>query len=143
MSRDLTFDKIVIGLFLALFLYVSSRSFDNWQFLVIGTLVIGGIGFSTFYLPDTIEFDNDNMYVQTRGDEIVVDLKDINTVKLTGFRMNHRYMWKIKYTLKGLDKAARFYPIYSGEFDSFTTLVKSKNPGAEIIYESSFLDFDM
>ncbi len=144
LSADLLIDKVVIGIILIVFSAVFfNRSVVWWgEALVIFVLLF--FAFSIFYLPDTIEFDDNNMYIERRSGEITVDLRDIYTVKLTGFRLNHRHMWKVKYRENGIEKAARFYPNYSlTTLDEFTTQVKSKNPDAECIYSSGIFDFDM
>jgi len=53
-------------------------------------------------------------------------------------------MWKIKYEVNGIKKAARFYPDYDRvALDEFTDLVKLKNPDATIDYSTNTFDFDM
>ena len=142
LSSKLTFNRIVIVILtIAFFIFILNRSF-NMAILIFGAAILI-FGFSIFYLPDTIEFDDKNMYIMKRGDETIVDLKDIYMVKLTGMRFNYRHMWKIKYKINGIEKAARFYPDYSSALDEFTGLVKQKNPVAEIKYQSWFFDFDM
>ena len=63
---------------------------------------------------------------------------------MTGFRLNRRFMWKIKYQVNGINKAARFYPDYSlTNMNEFIENIKNKNPDLEVIYTSGPFDFDL
>jgi hypothetical protein len=111
---------------------------------IYSAVIIGQMTVFTFYLRDTVEFDDNNMYISRSSGEVSVDLKDIYKVKIVAFAINRRYMWKIKYKANGIEKAARFYPDSDRvTLNEFIDLVKSKTPNAEIVYSTNSFDFDM
>jgi hypothetical protein len=103
-----------------------------------------GIYFIIFYLPDTLECNNDALYVKRKGAEFVVDLKDIDTIKLTSIMVGHRWLWKIKYSSTDEIEAVRFYRRYfSPSFGDFCRKVRLKNAEIDIVKFSWSFDFDI
>jgi len=143
-SNSMLFYKIfTIILLFAFPLSLINQTFD-WWILVIMAIVFIQFFLFVIYLPAKIEFDNDYMYLQRFNKETTIDLGSIYKIKTTGFRLNRRFMWKIKYQVNGINKAARFYPDYSlTNMNEFIENIKHKNPGLEVIYTSGPLDFDL
>jgi len=143
-SNSMIFYKIITGVLLLVFpLIFIDKPFPWWIYIV---MIVVYLQFFLFiiYLPETIEFDNDYIYLKRINGEIAIDLGCIYKIKMTGFRLNRRYMWKIKYRVNGINKAARFYPDYSlTNMNEFVENIKHKNPDLEVIYTSSTLDFDL
>lgn len=84
------------------------------------------------------------MYLKRINGEIAIDPGSIYQIKMTTYRLNRRYMWKIKYKVNGVNKAARFYPDYSlTDMNEFVENIKHENPILEVIYTGNTLDFDL
>lgn len=134
LSSRLLFDKIIILIFcliaLPYWLY-NYPDIRNVCFLAIP--VIGVISYFVFFFSDTIEFDEEKMYLIRRNGSHDVDLKDIYLIKMTGFRIGYRNLGKIKYMIDNEEHTARFYSRYfSIYFNDFCNLVKVKNPKVNI-----------
>jgi hypothetical protein len=142
LSRNSTLGKIISFLFLSIIAFFLQSAVD-FEFLLIGCGLLAIVGYVLFFLPETIEFDDNSMYIKKRNGEIVVDLKDIYKIKITQVAFNNTHTWKIKYKLDGIDKSARFYPNNSSGFEEFINRVKLKNPDIQISNWTSTLDFDM
>lgn len=142
LSKDLTFQKIFMALLFGVIVIVMvSNSVNIWY--TIGMLAIAVyLGYRTIYLADNIDFDDKNMFVRTRNDEITIDLADVYAIKLTLGQLNRQRMWKIKYRINGVEKAARCYPNYSPGLDEFIQNVKSRNPDVEVRYIAGPFNFD-
>ncbi|HEY8999759.1 MAG TPA: hypothetical protein VIM89_00305 [Mucilaginibacter sp.] len=144
LSHDVTFGKILIVVIFIVFPLLIIKTSPPWWVYIIAAIVVGQMIAFLFYLPDTIEFDDKNMYISRSGGEITVDLRDIYKIKMVAYTINRRYMWKIKYEANSLKRAARFYPDYDRVMlNEFIDLVKSKNPDTEIVYSTNTFDFDM
>lgn len=142
LSKDIIFQKIFMILLFAVVLTVMISNSVNIGF-IIGTLAVASyLAYRTIYLVDNIEFDDKNMFVRTRNDEIIIDLADVYAIKLTLGQLNRQRMWKIKYRINGIEKAARCYPNYSPGLDEFIQNVKSRNPNVEIRYMAGPFNFD-
>ena len=142
LSKDLTVQKIVMLLLFAVVITVMIvKSVIIW-YPIAATAVIIYLGYRTIYLADNIEFDDKNMFVSRKNDEITVDLADVYAIKLTLGQLNRQRMWKIKYRINGVEKAARCYPNYSPGLDEFIQNVKSRNPNVEVRYMTGPLSFD-
>jgi len=106
--------------------------------------IYAGIYYIIFYLPDTLEYNNDALYMKRKGSEVVIELKHIDTIKMTSIMIGHRSLWKIKYSYNDETGAARFYPKYfSSSFDDFCRKVRVKNAKLEIVNFSWSFDFDI
>jgi hypothetical protein len=145
LSHDMTFARIINVIILTVFSLVFLKTSVPWWMYLVMAIIAGQMIAFVFYFPDKIEFDDKNIYIDRSGGEITVDMRDINTVKITPYAVNKsRYMWKIKYQVNGIKKAARFYPDYDRvALDEFTDFVKLKNPDATIDYSTNTFDFDM
>lgn len=144
LSHDMTFGKILSLALLVLFPLLLIKTAAPWWFYIIAAIIVGQMIAFLIYLPDTVEFDDNNMYVSRSAGEITVDLKDIYKIKMVAYAVNRRYMWKIKYQVNGIKKAARFYPDYDrAMLNAFIDQVKLMNPAAEVDYSTSSFDFDM
>ena len=88
LSKDLTFQKIfMILLFAVVVTVMISNSVNIW--FTIGMLAIAiYLGYRTIYMADNIDFDDKNMFVRTRNDEITIDLADVYAIKLTLGQLN-------------------------------------------------------
>ncbi|MBS1528535.1 MAG: hypothetical protein JST19_23010 [Bacteroidetes bacterium] len=143
LSKDIIFQKVFTILLFAVIITVMISNTVNIPY-VIGTLVIAiFLGYRTIYLADNIEFDNKNMFVRTRNDEVAIDLADVYAIKLTLAHLNRQRMWKIKYRINGVDKAARCYPNYSPGLEEFIRNVKSRNPDVKVRNTVGPFDFDV
>lgn len=144
LSHDMTFSRIICVVLLILIPLLLINTSAPWWAPVIVVVIAGQIAVFMIYLPDTIEFDDNNMYISRSSGEITVDLKDIYKIKMVALAVNRRYMWKAKYKVDGIEKAARFYPDYDRVvLNEFIDLVKSKKSDAEIDYSTNTFDFDM
>jgi hypothetical protein len=98
LSHDMTFARIINIIILIVFSFVFLKTaIPGWMYLVL-VIIAGQMIAFLFYLPDKIEFDDKNIYINRSGGEITVDMRDIYTIKMTPYAVNKsRYMWKIKY----------------------------------------------
>jgi len=146
LSSELIVEKSIIGLSLVFFIFLvvnihpSARIYFLWL-----VLVYAAIFYIAFYLPDTIEFDYENLYLIRKSGESTIPLKDIYMIKMTSISIGSRSLWKIKCKINGVEKAARFYNqwFFSSTFDTFCKRVKLMNPRLEVRKFSWSLDFDL
>lgn len=110
LSHDMTFSRIISAVLLILVPLLLIKASAPWWAPIIAVAIVGQMTVFIFYLPDTIEFDDNNMYIIRSNGEVSVDLRDIYKVKMVAFAVNRRYMWRIKYRVDGIEKTARFYP---------------------------------
>jgi len=145
LSHDMTLSRVINAIIIVAFSAIFFKTTVLWWMYLVIAIITGQMIAFVFYLPDRIEFDDKNIYINRSGGEITVDIRDIYGVKITPYAVNKsRYMWKIKYEVNGIKKAARFYPDYDRvALDEFTDLVKLKNPDATIDYSTNTFDFDM
>lgn len=142
LSKDLTFQKIFSVLIFVVLIAVMAGSGVNIWYVTAICAVAAYVGYSTIYQADNIEFDKDYMYISTRNDEVSASLAEVYVIKLTMTQLNRQRMWKVKYKIDGIEKAARFYPSYSPALDEFIQNVQAKNPDVKVSYSTNSFDLD-
>ncbi|SDS79633.1 hypothetical protein SAMN05216490_1830 [Mucilaginibacter mallensis] len=97
---------------------------------LLGIFIASGFFYYMFfYLPDKIEFDENNMYLIDKHNELTISLKNIYYVKRPLLGSNGFY--KIKYHTADGDCFAIFYPrIFTSSLRSFKAFVIKENPQA-------------
>ena len=145
LSGKLIFDKIIISAIAVFFLLICFNYYPQSLDLILTFIpIIFGIGYITFYLPDYIEYDENNIYVRRRNSNFTIPLEDIYMVKMTMLSIGHRNIWKIKFISNGIEGDARFYARYfSSSFEDFISKAKSQNPKIVINNFSWSFDFDL
>lgn len=131
---------LIKSAFIFFMIILFTKSFNPFDIgtLLIGIVFTGVFFYSYFYLPDTVEFDDTNMYIIYRKGETEVSFKNIYYVTKASFGSSG--FGKIKYHYEGSEYYARFYPKYfSSSFKKFTNHVKDQNPNA--IINSSWIPF--
>jgi predicted secreted protein len=92
------------------------------------------IDYILFYLPNHIDFDDNNIFIKTKEGIITVPYQQVTMLKLTGLSIGSKNIWKIKYYDNGREKVARFYPRnYSNTLGDFIKLLRSRNPNTQFI----------
>jgi hypothetical protein len=136
LSNPLIVTKLVLLLVFVLLVRMI-EVFDNKQLLILA-IIFGFILYSTFNLPDKIEFDDDYMYVIRKDGVREVDLRNVFYIAKTRLSVNNN-LYKLKYYYKGTEYQAKFYPSYfSKSLDKFKNLVARKNPKAKVNVHSLF-----
>ena len=136
LSNNLIVTKIVLLLIFIILARVI-EVFNSKQLMIIA-LVFGFILYSTFNLPDKIEFDHDYMYVTRKDGRRDVQLKDVLSIARTKLSVNSN-LYKIKYYYQGTEYQAKFYPRYfSNSLAKFKSVVATKNPSAKVNISSLF-----
>jgi len=130
LSNKLIITKIVL-LVILIEIFRMMEVFNTKQLLVI-VIIVGFILYQAFDLPDTITFDENFIYINRKGTNREVDLRDVTSLLRVKYSI-HNKLYKIKYNYGGKQYEAKFYPRYfSKSFDKFKTAVLSKNPNIKV-----------
>jgi hypothetical protein len=130
LSSKLGIEKAIFFILLAWVLIFCVKHYP--QLLYIAAPVFIFLEYILYYLPNKVEFDNENIFIKRKKGEERVAIKDIYLVKITAIGIGHKSIWKIKYSNYNGEGVARFYPRnVSSSFGDFLKLVKAANPKAE------------
>jgi hypothetical protein len=130
LSGNLLVEKTAFFILIALILIFCIKHYP--EVLIIAIPAFIAIDYLIYHLPDTIDYDDNNIFIKRKKGELVVPLKDICLVKVTWLSIGHRNIWKIKYVNCNIEGIVLFYPRYfSSSFDDFIKQVKTNNPKAE------------
>jgi hypothetical protein len=134
LSNRLLFDKIILVTISFIVLPYWLYNYPDARYLcAFAVPIIVVISYFVFYFPDSIEFDQEKMYVTKWSRSQDIDLKDIRLIKMTILRLGYRNCWKIEYLINNKETTARFYSRYFSIYlNDFFELVKKKNPKANI-----------
>jgi hypothetical protein len=146
LSSNLLAEKIIIALVLIITLpswfFVSEFPAIS-IFLVLILIFCGYSLYTIYFVVSNLYYDNLYLYIKSRKQDKVIELKDIIQIKITPYFGSWRTQWKIKYIENNREEFVFFYLKY-GLFSltPFIKLVKTKNPTVDCVYITLDIDFD-
>lgn len=135
LSEDLQKMKYIVLLFVGLnIFYLLQREPTTANIIrVVIVIAVGSIFFTVFHLSKTAEFDDESLYLVGRGENLLIPLSRIISIKGTFWNVNWRRLHKISFEDQGGNKRSVTLMLDKNGYKQIAHKIREKNPRAVII----------